>query len=133
MIDPNRDAEQYVRAAEGEGVRIAFVTETHIHADFVSGSRELAAATGARVYLSGEGGAEWSYDFAKTDGAVIIGDGDTIDVANMSLGGGGTDGACAVNPLHNAICRVVNAGVPVVVADADRRPPDQVEASDVLV
>lgn len=85
VIDPNRDAEQYIRAAEGEGARIAFVTETHIHADFVSGSRELAAATGARVHLSGEGGAGWSYDFAKADGAVIVGDGDTIDVGNIRL------------------------------------------------
>ena len=85
VIDPNRDAEQYVRAAEGEGVRIAFVTETHIHADFVSGSRELASRTGARLHLSGEGGADWSYDFAKADGARVIRDGDTIDVGNIRL------------------------------------------------
>lgn len=85
VIDPNRDAEQYVRAAENEGVRITFVTETHIHADFVSGSRELAARTGARMYLSGEGGVDWRYDFAAADGAVIIRDGDTIDVGNVRL------------------------------------------------
>src|SRR5688572_21573501 len=85
VIDPNRDAEQYVRAAEIEQVRIAYVTETHIHADFVSGSRELATRTGARLHLSGEGGAEWSYDYAKADGAVILRDGDTIDVGNVRL------------------------------------------------
>src|SRR5687767_7896979 len=85
VIDPNRDAEQYMHAANGEGVRIAFVTETHIHADFVSGSRELAARTSARLYLSREGGAEWSYDFAKADGAALVGDGDTIDVGNIRL------------------------------------------------
>jgi hydroxyacylglutathione hydrolase len=86
VIDPNRDAEQYVRAAEMEQVRIAYVTETHIHADFVSGSRELATRTGARLHLSGEGGAGWSYDFAKADGSVILRDGDTIDVGNVRLG-----------------------------------------------
>ena len=85
VVDPNRDAEQYVRAADSEGVRISFVTETHIHADFVSGSRELAARTGARLYLSGEGGADWSYDFARSDGAVILRDGETIDVGNIRL------------------------------------------------
>ena len=85
VIDPNRDAEQYVRAAESEGVRIAFVTETHIHADFVSGSRELAARTGARLHLSGEGGTDWSYDFATADGAVLLHDGDTIEVGNVGL------------------------------------------------
>jgi hydroxyacylglutathione hydrolase len=85
VIDPNRDAEQYVRAAESEGVRIAYVTETHIHADFVSGSRELSARTGARLHLSGEGGAVWSYDFAKADAAVLLRDGDAIDVGNVRL------------------------------------------------
>jgi hydroxyacylglutathione hydrolase len=85
VVDPNRDAEQYVRAAESEGVRISFVTETHIHADFVSGSRELAARTGARLFLSAEGGRDWSYDFAKSDGAVLLHDGDTIDVGNIRL------------------------------------------------
>ena len=85
VIDPNRDADQYIRAAEGEGVRITHVTETHIHADFVSGSRELAARTGGRLYLSGEGGAEWSYDFAKADGAVIVRESDTIDIGNVCL------------------------------------------------
>ena len=85
VVDPNRDADQYLRAAESEGVAIACVTETHIHADFVSGSRELAARTGARLHLSGEGGAEWSYDFAQGDGAVILRDGDAIDVGNVRL------------------------------------------------
>ena len=46
VIDPNRDVEQYVRVAEAEGVKITDVTETHIHADFVSGARELAERTG---------------------------------------------------------------------------------------
>ncbi|HEU4997291.1 MAG TPA: MBL fold metallo-hydrolase, partial [Gemmatimonadaceae bacterium] len=52
VIDANRDVEQYVRAAASEGLRITHVTETHIHADFVSGSRELAERCGARLFLS---------------------------------------------------------------------------------
>ncbi|HEU0015013.1 MAG TPA: MBL fold metallo-hydrolase, partial [Longimicrobium sp.] len=64
VIDPSRDVQQYVDAAAAEGVRIRAVTETHIHADFVSGSRELADRTGARLYLSAEGGPDWSYAFA---------------------------------------------------------------------
>jgi hydroxyacylglutathione hydrolase len=85
VIDPNRDADQYIRAAESEDVRIAAVTETHIHADFVSGSLELAARTGARVYVSGQGGAEWSYDFARGDGAVVLRDGDLITIGNVRI------------------------------------------------
>ena len=44
VVDPNRDVEQYVDAAAKEGLRVTHVTETHIHADFVSGARELAAS-----------------------------------------------------------------------------------------
>ncbi len=46
VVDPNRDIEQYARAAAEEGLRVTHVTETHIHADFVSGSRELSRRTG---------------------------------------------------------------------------------------
>src|SRR5688572_2021919 len=85
IIDPNRNLDQYLRAAEAEGMRIAHVTETHIHADFVSGARELAARTGARLYLSDEGGADWKYAFAGRDGAVLLKDGQTFRVGNIRL------------------------------------------------
>jgi hydroxyacylglutathione hydrolase len=53
LIDPERDVDRYVRAAEGEELRITAVAETHIHADFLAGTRELADRTNADVYLSG--------------------------------------------------------------------------------
>ena len=83
VIDPNRDVEQYVRVAESEGVKITHVTETHIHADFVSGARELAERTGATLYLSDEGDATWKYAYAGSAGAVLVKDGDTIKVGNI--------------------------------------------------
>ena len=49
VLDPNRDAEQYVRAAKAAEMRITHVGETHIHADFVSGCRELVRRTGATL------------------------------------------------------------------------------------
>ncbi|HEV2131014.1 MAG TPA: MBL fold metallo-hydrolase, partial [Longimicrobiaceae bacterium] len=85
VVDANRDAEQYVTAAEGEGLRITHVTETHIHADYLSGSRELAARTGARLYLSAEGGEEWQYAFAEEEDAVLLRDGDTFRVGNVQI------------------------------------------------
>lgn len=85
VIDPNRDVAQYVRAAHAEGLRIAHVTETHIHADYVSGSRELAAETGARLYLSREGGPDWTYGFAREAAAVLLGDGDSFRVGNVRV------------------------------------------------
>ena len=71
VIDPNRDAEQYSKAAEAEGVRIAHITETHIHADYLSGSRELAARTKATLYVSDEGDANWKYAFAGEPGVTL--------------------------------------------------------------
>jgi hydroxyacylglutathione hydrolase len=85
VIDPNRDIDQYIRAAESESLRITHVTETHIHADFVSGARELAARAGATLYLSDEGDAEWKYDYASEDGAVLLKDGDRFMVGNIRL------------------------------------------------
>ncbi|MGH7449573.1 MAG: MBL fold metallo-hydrolase, partial [Longimicrobiales bacterium] len=75
VVDPCRDADEYMRVAEREGVKITHVTETHIHADFVSGARELAARTGARLYLSDEGDVSWKYAFANEDDAVLLKDG----------------------------------------------------------
>ncbi|HWJ24027.1 MAG TPA: MBL fold metallo-hydrolase, partial [Gemmatimonadaceae bacterium] len=85
VVDPNRDVAQYLAAAAAEGVRVTHVTETHIHADFVSGARELASATSARLHLSAEGGEGWQYGFAKEAGAVLLRDGDTIAVGNVRL------------------------------------------------
>jgi hydroxyacylglutathione hydrolase len=63
IIDANRDLRQYIQAAHASNLLITDVTETHIHADFLSGSRELAHRTGARLCLSDEGDADWKYQF----------------------------------------------------------------------
>src|SRR5688572_23674995 len=85
VVDPHRDADVYVAAAKAEGLRITQVAETHIHADFVSGLRELVSRTGARAYLSGEGGSDWQYRFAKDIDAVVLRDGDTWKVGNIRV------------------------------------------------
>lgn len=72
VVDPNRDVDRYLQTAEEEGFRIAHVTETHIHADFVSGARELAHRTGARLYLSDAGGPDWSYQYAADARATLL-------------------------------------------------------------
>lgn len=83
IVDANRNLAQYIAAARAAGLRITHVTETHIHADYVSGSRELANATGARLLLSAEGGQEWQYKFAREEGATVLQDGDTFAVGNV--------------------------------------------------
>jgi hydroxyacylglutathione hydrolase len=85
IVDANRNISQYISAARNAGLRITHVTETHIHADYVSGSRELARATGATLLLSAEGGQEWQYRFAREDGATLLQDGDTFAVGNVRI------------------------------------------------
>lgn len=86
VIDPLRDADQYLDAAKRDGLQIVAVTETHIHADFVSGALELASRTGARLYLSNEGPEAWDYTYGKDAGALPLHDGDYFMVGNIRLG-----------------------------------------------
>src|SRR5437868_1699845 len=55
IVDPVRDLQPYLEAASIEDVEIALVTETHLHADFLSGAEALARTTGAELLLSVEG------------------------------------------------------------------------------
>lgn len=63
VVDPRRDVEVYSELAAQNDLKIVAVTETHIHADFLSGARELALRTGAALYLSDEGDETWRYYF----------------------------------------------------------------------
>ena len=51
VVDPQRDVDIYLEEAQHQGLKIRHVIETHLHADFVSGHRELAGHTGAKVYF----------------------------------------------------------------------------------
>lgn len=88
VVDLRRDVQIYLSEAEAQGMTIRAVTETHIHADYLSGSRELAAATGAPLYLSDEGGEEWQYRFPHQG----LRHGDTIRIGKLTLEAGHTPG-----------------------------------------
>jgi hydroxyacylglutathione hydrolase len=61
VVDPQRDVEMYLKAASDHGFAIRHIFETHLHADFVSGHRELAARTGARIYMGAQAGAAFPH------------------------------------------------------------------------
>jgi hydroxyacylglutathione hydrolase len=63
IIDPERDIEHYKTIAADNNLRITAVAETHIHADFVSGGQEFARDRSIQLYLSAEGGPEWTYSW----------------------------------------------------------------------
>jgi len=65
VFDPMRDVDRYLRAAAAEGLRLVAVAETHIHADFLSGARELAERAGVTVYASAEGGSDWQVEWLR--------------------------------------------------------------------
>ncbi len=85
VVDPNRDIDLYLEAAKAEGLRVTHVTETHIHADFISGARELALRAGASLYLSDAAGEEWRYGYSAEAGATLIRDGDAFRVGSIEV------------------------------------------------
>jgi hydroxyacylglutathione hydrolase len=76
VVDPGRDVDQYLAMANNEGVKITAIAETHIHADYVSGARELADRVNAKLYVSDEGPAEWKYQFLDQYDSQPLHDGD---------------------------------------------------------
>lgn len=83
VIDPTRDVDEYLRIAKKEGLHITHILETHVHADYVSGSAELKARLGgeAKVVVSGMGGKEWTPPYAD----VVVKDGDEVTLGNVRL------------------------------------------------
>ena len=81
VIDAKRDVDTYLEIAKENNLKITHILETHIHADFLAGSRELAALTGAKMYLSAEGGRGWEYEFPHLG----VRNGDVIKVGNLKL------------------------------------------------
>ena len=77
IIDPQRDVDIYLETARQKNLKIEHIIETHLHADFVSGHRELAERTGARIYLGAGSGATFPHTAVK--------DGDSIRVGNCRL------------------------------------------------
>ncbi len=87
IIDPERDVDRYIELVRQEGLRLTAIAETHIHADFLSGARELAEQTGAKLYLSAEGGPDWQSEWAAGDDydVRLLRDGDTFQVGQIEI------------------------------------------------
>jgi glyoxylase-like metal-dependent hydrolase (beta-lactamase superfamily II)/rhodanese-related sulfurtransferase len=73
VVDPQRDVDQYIAEAEAQGLKIKYVIETHLHADFVSGHRELADRTGAEIVIGAKAGATFPHRGARDGDAITVG------------------------------------------------------------
>ncbi|MCG6155875.1 MBL fold metallo-hydrolase [Rubinisphaera margarita] len=81
VIDPRRDVDVYIELAKQHGMTILYALETHVHADFVSGARELAARTGtAQICASVEGGARYGFQIDRR-----LKDGDEVSAGSIGL------------------------------------------------
>ena len=77
VVDPQRDVDQYIDEAAAHKLAIKYVIETHLHADFVSGHRELAARTGAEIVFGEKAGATIPHR--------AVNDGDELTVGRVKL------------------------------------------------
>lgn len=85
VIDPSRAVNLYLQAAAEHGMQLVATTETHIHADFISGSRQLAAQAGVKLYLSDEGDAAWKYQYEKAYDHELLYEGSTFMIGNIKV------------------------------------------------
>jgi hydroxyacylglutathione hydrolase len=124
VIDPERDVDRYEKIAAANGLRIVAVAETHIHADFISGGRELAEK-GAKVYVSDEGDADWKYQWLdKKMGAGeydyrLLKNGDTFLVGNIEFKAVHTPGHTPEHLCFMVTDRGGGADKPMGVATGD--------------
>jgi len=77
IVDPRRDVQVYLDAAEDMGMKITHILETHLHADFVSGHMDLAKLTGATIVAPRAGGCSFEH--------LAVGDGDGFEIENLKI------------------------------------------------
>lgn len=83
IVDPMRNITPYIEVANKENMKIVGALETHIHADFVAGSRELADRFSATMYISDEGDESWKYTNLENINHVLLKDGDKFELGKL--------------------------------------------------
>ncbi|HSR51571.1 MAG TPA: MBL fold metallo-hydrolase [Acidobacteriota bacterium] len=121
VIDPERDIDRYVEAAEAEDLTITAVAETHIHADFLSGAREFADRLGVKLYVSDEGDEDWKYEWLNLGDyqATLLKDGQTFEVGKIEFKALHTPGHTPEHLSYLVTDRGGGAGQPMGIASGD--------------
>ncbi|PFJ18609.1 Zn-dependent hydrolase [Bacillus cereus] len=85
VIDPSRYIEQYIEFAKKEGMDVIAAAETHIHADFLSGARELSHLYHANLYVSDEGDSNWKYQYLNGGKYNLVREGTEFKVGHIKF------------------------------------------------
>src|SRR5262245_41087724 len=125
VVDPRRDVEEYLAEAEAQGLRIRYVIETHLHADFVSGHRELAEKTGAEILISARAGATFPHRGVREGDEVELG---RLRLRFLETPGHTPESVCVVvtDTAESPRPRLVFTGDTLFIGDVGR--PDLVGA-----
>jgi len=120
VIDPERDVDQYFELAEKKDLKLVAAVDTHIHADYISGMRELAER-GLTVYASDEGDADWKYEWLIDSDYdyVLLKDGDTFMVGNIEFESVHTPGHTPEHMSYLVYDRGSGAEEPIAIATGD--------------
>ena len=93
VVDPQRDVDIYLKAANEQGLQIRHIFETHLHADFVSGHVELAARTGATIHIGAKAGAAFPHDPLNDGSELMLG---KIRITTLETPGHTPESMCLV-------------------------------------
>ncbi len=120
IIDPERDVDQYIDLARQKGLRLVAAIDTHIHADYLSGMRELAER-GVKIYASDEGDADWKYEWLMGSDYdyQLLTDGDTFRVGNIEFEALHTPGHTPEHLSYLVYDRGSGAEEPIALASGD--------------
>jgi len=110
VVDPQRDVDIYLQAAQEQGLKICHIFETHLHADFVSGHKELAARTGANIYIGERAGARFAHVPLRDGSQVSFGD---VRITALETPGHTPEAVCLV------VCDAVKSQEPALVLTGD--------------
>jgi len=85
IIDPPREFSHIIEVANKEGLHVTAAADTHIHADYISGARQIAVEKGVKLYLSDEGDADWKYEYVDGLDVELVKEGSTFSIGNIDL------------------------------------------------
>lgn len=119
VVDPRRDVEEYLESARGRGLAIKYVIETHLHADFVSGHRELAERTGATIVFGAEAGAGFPHRAVREGDEIRVG---AVVLRVLETPGHTPESICvlAIDTAESREPRLVLTGDTLFIGDVGR-------------